>query len=380
MDGFTAQDIIVIELFCGTAGVTACFKRCGFVNAVAVDKHRCTGSLAGIISLDLTKFEDQRLVLQWLDHPTVKAVFMAPPCGTSSAARNIEIPGQDAPRPLRSLDEPDGLSTLQGVDLIRVSAANVLYAFTAEVVEKCCQANILVMVENPRSSLFWFVTAWIEMSVQHLLYFQDHQACMYGSKRPKFTRLCANFEQVRTISALCDGRHEHEPWGIIKTGAKRTFVTSLEVHYPKALCEAIVKAFTLKLIAMGLNLDAARGTLQHAAKALSGQQAVSMKLPPLIPTYKHRYVVFLLNHLVHWPPLANLPDEHKLIHTVLFGEIVGVDSRDDFKKRIMEELQVWMVDFSWESFACFEGSFNELRILILECHGSLKSFWKNRWS
>ena len=97
-------------------------------------------------------------------------------------------------------------------------------------------------------------------------------------------------------------------------------------------------------------------------------------------THVQTSIRFLLNHLVHWPPLANLPDEHKLIHTVLFGEIVGVDSRDDFKKRIMEELQVWMVDFSWESFACFEGSFNELRILILECHGSLKSFWKNRWS
>ena len=113
---------------------------------------------------------------------------------------------------------------------------------------------------------------------------------------------------------------------------------------------------------MGLKLDATKVTLQHAAKALSGQQAVSMKLPPLIPTYKHRYVVFLFNHLVQWPPLANLPEEHKLIHTVLFGETIGVDSRESYKRRILEELHVWMVDFSWDSFSAFDGSFNELRV------------------
>jgi len=378
LDGFTAQDIIVLELFCGTAGVTACFKRCGFANAVAVDKTRHTGSLAGIISLDLTKIEDQRLVLQWLDHPAVRAVFLAPPCGTASAARMIELVGEDAPRPLQSFEEPDGLSSLHGTDLLRVSAANILYAFTAEIVEKCCANNVLCMVENPRSSLFWFVTPWVELTVAHLLYYQDHQACMYGSKRPKFTRLCANFEQVCTISALCDGRHEHEPWGIVRQGAKRTFATALEVHYPKPLCEAIVKAFMLKFVELGMKLEGITGPLHHAAKALAGQQAISMKLPPLIPTYKHRYVVFLLNHLVQWPVLANLPGEHKLLHTAVLGEVVGVELRASFKKRILEELCVWMVDFSWESFEAFTGEFNEFRVFGVPCepeeflHRSLK--------
>ena len=317
----------MIELFCGTAGVTACFKRCGFGNAIAVDKTRHTGSLAGIISLDLTKLEDQQLV-EWLDSPAVKAVFLAPPCGTASAARSIELPGENVPRPLRSFEEPDGLSTLHGLDLLRVSAASILYAFTAEIVEKCCLRNTLCMVENPRNSLFWFVTAWVEMTAAQSLHYQDHQACMYGSKRPKFTRLCANFEQVCTISALCDGRHEHEPWGIIKNGAKRTFATALEVHYPKQLCEAIVKAFMLKFAELGMKLEGVPGALHHAAKALSGQQAISMKLPPLIPTYKHRYVIFLLHHLVQWPELASVPSEHKLLHTVVVGEIVGVELRE----------------------------------------------------
>ena len=65
------------------------------------------------------------------------AVFLAPPCGTASAARFIELPNEKAPRPLRTPEEPDGVSDLEGVELERVSAANILYAFTVEVIEKC---------------------------------------------------------------------------------------------------------------------------------------------------------------------------------------------------------------------------------------------------
>ncbi len=65
---------------------------------------------------------------------------MAPPCGTCSLARSIPIPGDaDAPRPLRSLLEPDGFSSLSGQDLIRVSQANVLYQFVADTVELCAK-------------------------------------------------------------------------------------------------------------------------------------------------------------------------------------------------------------------------------------------------
>lgn len=123
----------MLEIFAGTGGVSACFKRHGFTNTVAVDKTRHVGSLVSVVPMDLTRLEDQQAVLAWIRHPAVRAVFLAPPCGTSSAARNIEIPGELAPRPLRSIEQPDGLDTLQGVDLARVSAANVLYAFAAEI-------------------------------------------------------------------------------------------------------------------------------------------------------------------------------------------------------------------------------------------------------
>ena len=159
--------------------------------------------------------------------------FLAPPCGTASAARHIDILGENPPKPPRSREGHDGISGLTGVDLVRVSAANILYAFCAEVLELCCSLGKLFMPENPKNSFFWFTTAWRESSCANSLFFAEHQACAYGGKRPKWTHLAANFEQVATICKVCTGNHQHEPWGLVKTGGtKKVFATSLEVHYP----------------------------------------------------------------------------------------------------------------------------------------------------
>ena len=72
LSSLTTDDIIVSEILRGTAGVTASF------NAIAVDRTKQAGVLAGVISFDLTSLANQLLVLQWLDHPSVHAVFLAP--------------------------------------------------------------------------------------------------------------------------------------------------------------------------------------------------------------------------------------------------------------------------------------------------------------
>ena len=172
---------------------------------------------------------------------------------------------------------------------------------------------------------------------------------MYGSKRPKYTRLFANFEQVHTVSAFCDRRHEHEPRGIARQGNKGTFATSLEVHYLRPLCDA-VQAFLLKLVKLKLQVNGNKPSLHHAAKALSGSQSICMKIPPLVPAYKHMYVVFFLHQQPVWPTAATIPADHKLLHEVVLGGTVSVEDREQRKKRILEESSVWEVDFSWESF------------------------------
>ena len=87
-------------------------------------------------------------------------MHLAPPCGTSSAARNKPIPqaahhGAPVPQPLRSTTEPQGLSTLVGVDLLRVLQANALYEAVGVIVRHCIALGVRVSVENPLNSLAW---------------------------------------------------------------------------------------------------------------------------------------------------------------------------------------------------------------------------------
>lgn len=198
------HDIVILELCCGTAGVTGCFKRHGLTSCVAVDKFLQKRPHARIIQLDLTNPYDQQLIREWLHHPNVLGVFWAPPCGSCSRAREIDIPDcDDPPRPPRSLEEPDGFTTLQDMDLMRVSQANMIYSFVAETICICYFLGKLAMCENPRNSLFWFTTPWVEMECLPNLYIADHQACAYGSMRPKWTRLAATFPEVLQICEIC---------------------------------------------------------------------------------------------------------------------------------------------------------------------------------
>ena len=149
---------VVLELCCGTAGLSASFKRLGF-DTIAVDKHVPKAPKASITKLDLTQFSTQQLVLEWIRMPQVKAVFIAPPCGTASKARTIHLDDvENLPQPLRTVEQPDGVDNLEGLDFVRVSQSNVLYDFVAACYEECCVLDKLFLCENPRDSLFWLVS------------------------------------------------------------------------------------------------------------------------------------------------------------------------------------------------------------------------------
>lgn len=276
-----------------------------------------------VTKLDLTLESHQNLVLQWIADPKVKAVLLAPPCGTSSAARNIQLDDEDnLPMPLRSWDEPDGILGLEGSDFMRVAAANILYDFIARVYDLCCALNKPCIVENPRSSLFWCVTPWRDRQFSHCDVVQDHQACAYGSCRPKWTRLIANFEQVQTINLVCDMKHKHEEWGVVSKGAKRVFATSLEVHYPSKLCEAIVHAFVLRLQELHVDIPTPQ-PITAMAQAFTGVQPTSAKLPALIPEFRSRFALLLQCDICVWPAPSPCCKQAKLLHSFNLGEFDG---------------------------------------------------------
>ena len=198
-------DLFCIEIFAGSAGLCRALIKCGYAQSLGVDKHVSPGARAPVLALDLTKDSDLQLFMDLLRSDKVVACHLAPPCGTSSLAR--EIPG--GPPPLRSDLHPDGVPSLSGLDLIRVTQANLLYKVTADIFHYCCHTGILCTVENPRRSHFWRTRHMRE--VQNCAIWSHFHHCMMGSKRRKATTLLHNFPQACRMRLECDGSHEHEP-------------------------------------------------------------------------------------------------------------------------------------------------------------------------
>lgn len=191
----------------------------------------------------------------------------------------------------------------------------------------CTELGKLCMVKNPRSSLFWLVTPWAEQQHAYSLVYQDHQACYYGSSRPKWTRLAANFSQVQTVSGTCDGKHKHAAWGVVAKGAKRVYATALEVHYPTKLCEAIVDAFVLALSFKHCCVPEPSFAINAGAQVLTGIQRATSKLPPFVPEFAAKLLVLTdANNDVVWPQCNPLMKHHKLLYRFAVG------SSDDCKE------------------------------------------------
>ena len=105
--------------------------------------------------LDLTLESDQSVLLELISIHRPFLVWLAPPCGTASLAKNIPIfdsQGRPFSRPLRSAEFPDGIPDLQDIDLDRVLASNTLYELCEKVCALCDLLNLRWIIENPFDS------------------------------------------------------------------------------------------------------------------------------------------------------------------------------------------------------------------------------------
>ena len=293
---------VIIEVFCGSARVMASLKELGLVESFGVD-HEVDKAIATVKKLDLTDKEDQKKFKQWMRSPLVVGIFWAPPCGTCSLARNIQlrdsfgrkIPG---PVPLRSPEFPEGLSGLRDKDRRRVSAANKLYEFLAEIIKEAVTRGLIIVVENPRSSLFWQTRFW--KSVAKHFHYTSHQACAYGGVRPKWTVLAWNHHRFSQINLCCVGEspsHVHKPWGIVHSEQGTHFSTSEEAAYPRGLARAIAKAFADILIQHGWSPPHEFFQTQSndiplkTMRAIATAQPKASRIPPVVREHKQVVVV-----------------------------------------------------------------------------------------
>ena len=159
----------------------------------------------------------------------------------ASRAREIDTGDPNQLRPLRSNEAPDGLPGLSPTERKRVELANILYDWACAAFLLCVRTGILATLENPNSSLFWLTSFYKRLLEVFTPYSGIFQACMYGSSRPKWTRIIASFQEIQRLSVSCDNNHEHAAWGKTyhpDTGSE-VWATSLEARYPQKLCVAV---------------------------------------------------------------------------------------------------------------------------------------------
>eukprot|EP00435_Cladocopium_sp_Y103_P068562 s777_g31.t1 len=185
-----------------------------------------------------------------------------------------------------------GIPGLNQTERARVSTANRLYEFVAVLVNLANDTGLLVVVENPRSSLFWLTKFW--KAVKAKMLYSAHQACAYGSDRPKWTVLAFNHRAFSAISQCCPGEspsHIHKPWGVVHSAEGTHFSTSEQTAYPRMLAFSIAKVFADILVAHGWGpppefFDPTLPANLTTMRAVAATQPKAGRIPPIVREHK----------------------------------------------------------------------------------------------
>ena len=277
-----------IELFCGTAGLTACIRTLlpdSFGIDHKVKHHKVKHPKSQVICLDLQKPEVQEMVMQWVSDPRCVCVHFGIPCGTASRARERRMSKTHfGPRPMRSKHFPDGLPPhlLSQNSRDRLRAANRLYHFMQKLILSLPSTTVWT-IENPLRSWLWQTSYFQQIQEQTQVLFFQFDMCMFGGKRLKRTGIATNCENLGSYAIQCDGLHEHAPYEF-RDGQ---FDTALEAEYPKNFCEVVVRGVAehLQKLHQWGPLDLAkRVKLARSAAVATNQQP--KRMPQLVPEFQ----------------------------------------------------------------------------------------------
>ena len=286
----TPSKLLVIELFAGCALLSACCKQRGF-EVLPVDSiHNKAKPTVHVTTLDLRQKHSWDIIRQVIQARQVAHVHAAPPCGTASRAH--ELPG--GPAPVRSPEEPLGLSTLQGTDLAKVRSANQIYLHLAALCQDMVRTRVPFSVENPGNSIMWLIPVWRDLV--HTCRQVRFDSCCHGGLRKKSTLFLTNVPEFEQLRATCQNDHPHAPWGKVLHMGKMVFATSLEAAYPRVLCERVAAAVVLACARRGFAVEPLTefsSTPAVAAAAATGKLPRLSKFKPLVPEFAHTVTVTL---------------------------------------------------------------------------------------
>lgn len=131
--------------------------------------------------------------------------------------------------------------------------------------------------------------------MRKFLKFTAHQACAYGSERPKWTVLAHNTNTLTDVCKVCPGiskSHKHKPWGVsVGPDDSRKFSTAEETAYPMLLAYTMAYAIAQHLMLKGWQPPPAQLTppdnvSYQYLRAVVGSQPKASKLPPLLSEFE----------------------------------------------------------------------------------------------
>ena len=245
LHGQHISQIFAVEVFAGTARLTARLRSLGLVDSVGIDCSMPTRLNGPIIKLDLLQPTHLHLVIDGpISNRACQFVHCAPPCGTASRARLIQRSNRPMPPPLRDDDHPNGLPWLTPDQKGRVAKANDLYSTTCQLIKLCCEKGILWSCDSPGRSFMWQTTPFVDLFSTIQCMSTEMHHCMFGSSsKKKPTKLIHNIDSFHHLDQLCDNQHEHELWEQKPDGA---WATAEETAYPWPLARAMATQVVLQ--------------------------------------------------------------------------------------------------------------------------------------
>lgn len=192
-------------------------------------------------SHDLSCPERQQSLAEQLS--TVDFICAAMDCSTKSRAR--EIPrsfddGRPAPRPLRSVEFPEGLPQLSSSEQARVDTDNAATSFILGQIQMLAERGGGSIRENPWRSLHWHLPQ--EKAMMDSGHWRDkrYASCCLMGARSKSQCLRHNLDEIDQWPPLdCHHFHHAGEWDPYTVEGKRVYPSHEEAEYTAPLAFAI---------------------------------------------------------------------------------------------------------------------------------------------
>ena len=196
---------------------------------------------------DLRSAANRRRIAGWMRSGWIVGFHLGTPCNSFTRARDVP-PG---PPPLRSDQQPLGLSDLRPCDQIKVIDGNCFMRFSAYMLRLGLRLVIPGSMENPQRSRMWLCPP-LQYIIRHShSHWQITHYCAWGKPYKKATVFLSVHVQLHRLEAgVCKStkrgicQHSQKPHAqLVGQDAQGNWLTRLAQPYPQNMCDAIAKDY-----------------------------------------------------------------------------------------------------------------------------------------